>query len=148
MSEDSEAKEAPEPPQGASSYSFAIIFITLVLSLAALGFAVNSYLTYISRNQFYEAVYATVFLIIGFLGLASSTYMLMQTRGRIMRMRIEIPPVMTTITCQKCGFKNVRTFERGDYVFKQAGPCPKCNDKLLVSAIYREVKEKPKKEIF
>ena len=143
MSEDSEAKEAPEPPQGASSYSFAIIFITLALSLIALFIAIGSFIGYP-----HQLVYASIFLIIGFVGLASSTYMLMQTRGRVMRMRIEIPPVMTTITCQKCGFKNVRTFERGDYVFKEAGPCPKCNDKLLVSAIYREVKEKPKKEIF
>ena len=144
MSEGSETKETPEPTQRISSYSFAIIFITLILSLAALGFAVTKYAN--PTNE--DTIWSPVFLIIGFVGLASSTYMLFQTRRRVMRLSLKIPPVMTTITCQKCGLKNVREFERGDYIFKQAGPCPKCNDTLLVSAIYREVKEKPKKEIF
>lgn len=145
MSEDSETKEAPEPTHRVSSYSFAVIFITLVLSLAALGFAVTSYGNAKTPE---ETIFPIVFLVIGFVGLASSTFMLMQTRRRVMRLSLEIPPVMTTITCQKCGFKNVREFERGDYVFKQAGPCPKCNNTLLISAIYREIKEKPKKDIF
>lgn len=145
MTEDAETKENPEPVQRVSSYSFAIIFITIVLSLAALGIAVYQYKGELSLE---DNIFPIVFLIIGFIGLASSTYMLMQTRRRVMNVSLEIPAVRTTITCQKCGFKNVREFERGDYVFKQAGPCPKCNNTLLISAIYREVKEKPKKDIF
>ena len=145
MTEDSETKENPEPVQRISSYSFAIIFITIVLSLAALGIAVG---TYLNNSDLESNPFSIVFLIIGFIGLASSTYMLLQTRQRVMRVSLETQPVMTTITCQKCDFKNVRVFERGDYVFKQAGPCPKCNNTLLISAIYREVKEKTKKDIF
>jgi hypothetical protein len=145
MTEDSKTKENPEPVRRISSYSFAIIFITIVLSLAALGIAVASYNGELGLE---DNIFPIVFLIIGFIGLASSTYMLMQTRRRVMRVSLETLPVMTTITCQKCDFKSVRGFERGDYVFKQAGPCPKCNTTLLISAIYREVKEKSKKDIF
>jgi hypothetical protein len=145
MTEGSETKESPKPIQRVSSYSFAVIFITIVLSLAALGIAIASYNGELNLEN---NIFPIVFLIIGFIGLASSTYMLMQTRRRVMRVSLEIPAVMTTITCQKCDFKNVREFERGDYVFKQAGPCPKCNNTLLISAIYREVKEKPKKDVF
>lgn len=145
MSEGSETKETSETTQRMSSYSFAIIFITLVLSLAALAFAITSY---DGAKDLAGNISSIAFLVIGFAGLASSTYMLMQTRRRVMRLSIAIQPVMTTITCQKCGFKNVREFERGDYVFKQVGPCPKCKETLLVSAVYREIKEKVKKEIF
>jgi len=140
MSEDTEAEETSAPAQRISSFVFAIILITLVLSLAALYFALTAYST--------GDASAGVLLVIGFIGLGLSTYMLLQTRRSVMRLALKIQPVVTTISCQKCGFKNVREFERGDFVFKELGPCPKCNDKLLVSAIYREIKEKPKEERF
>ena len=142
MSEDSETPQAPEQAQRVSSYFFLTIFIVLIISFAALGFAINSF---ISKSDLTEA---TIFLVIGFVGVSFSTYLLFQTRRRVMQVQLELPPVMTTITCQKCDFKNQRVFERGDYVFKEAGPCPKCSSNLLVSAIYREIKEKSKKETF
>jgi len=52
--------------------------------------------------------------------------------------------VTTTTECKKCGYKNVREFQRGDYIFKELDQCQKCNDKLIITAIYREVKEKEK----
>lgn len=140
MSEDTGAENATTPTQRISSFVFAVILITLVLSLAALYFALSAY------NS--GDASAGILLIIGFIGLGLSTYMLLQTRRSVMRLALKIQPVITTISCQKCGFKNVREFERGDFVFKEVGPCPKCNDKLLVSAIYREIKEKPKEERF
>jgi hypothetical protein len=39
----------------------------------------------------------------------------------------------------------VREFQRGDFVFKQTDQaCPKDNEKMMISAIYRELKEKQK----
>lgn len=143
MSKDSEKTETPGPTQRVSSYLFLIIFVVLLISFAALGFAINSFAQ--SKPDLAEA---TVFLVIGFVGVSFSTYMLLQTRRRVSQLSLEIPPVLTTIKCQNCDYKNQREFERGDFIFKEAGPCPKCNNKLLISAIYREVKEKPKKEIF
>ena len=86
------------------------------------------------------------YLLIGFVGLALSTYMLLQTRGRMRKFKIETQPVTTTIICQKCSFKNVRNFERGDYILKEMGACTKCEEPMTISSIYREVEDKGKKE--
>ncbi|RLG93281.1 hypothetical protein DRO34_00605 [Candidatus Bathyarchaeota archaeon] len=119
----------------------AVIFITLALSLVALYFSVEMF----PRNN----VVAWYFLLFGFIGLGLSLYMLIQMRQRVLKWRLQLPPVMTIIECRKCGFKNVREFQRGDYIFKQMGTCKKCNEPLLVTGIYREIKEpKKKKEKF
>lgn len=119
-----------------SSFVLLVVFITLALSLVALIFSV----TIIGENS--DA--AWVLLLLGVLGVAISTYVLVQTRRRLSKLKIVVPPVTTTIECRKCGDKNVREFQRGDYIFKEAEPCKKCNDKMLITAIYREVKEKEK----
>jgi ABC-type uncharacterized transport system permease subunit len=121
------------------SFVLMIIFITLALSLTAL----------ISAISFFSAgdqVIAGYLLLIGALGLAFSTYVLFQTRRRMSALKIEVPPILTTIECKKCNFKSVREFQRGDYIFKEGEPCQKCNDKMLITAIYREVKDKEKEK--
>jgi len=126
------------PPNAAtkiSSFVLMIIFIVLALSLTALILATTAF------GQGNEVV-AGYLLLLGFLGVALSTYVLFQARRRILRLRIETPPITTTIECKKCGFKSVREFQRGDYVFKEVEPCQKCSDKMLITAIFREVKEK------
>ena len=132
-------KTPPNTATRISSFVLMIIFIVLALSLTALILAVNAF-TY--ENQ----VVAGYLLLIGFLGVALSTYVLFQTRRRILSLRIETPPITTTVECRKCGFKSVREFQRGDYVFKETDPCQKCNEKMLITAIYREVKEKGKEK--
>jgi len=112
---------------------FTIILVTIALSAVALYFAIDEY----AQNRD-----PTSLLLIGGSGFVLSAYMLFQTRRKTMRLEIKEQPVMTTILCQKCGFKNVRDFQRGDYVFKEAEPCPKCNEKMSVASIYREVQEK------
>jgi hypothetical protein len=119
-----------------SSFVLLVVFITLALSLVALIFSV----TIIGENS--DA--AWILLALGLLGVAISTYVLVETRRRLSKLKIIVPPVNTTIECKKCGVKNVREFQRGDYIFKETEPCQKCNDKMLITAIYREVKEKQK----
>lgn len=116
-----------------------IIFITLALSLIALVAAVS----FFSAG---DQVIAAYLLLVGAVGLIFSSYMLYQTRRRISALKIEVPPILTTIECKKCGFKNVREFQRGDYIFKEGEPCQKCNDKMLITAIYREVRNKDKEK--
>ncbi|MBS7620622.1 hypothetical protein KEJ32_00615 [Candidatus Bathyarchaeota archaeon] len=123
-----------------SSFVLLIIFVTLALALAALVLAIYLYDT--------APGVAVYWLLLGFIGLALSTYVLFQTRQRILRLRIEMPPITTTIECKKCGFKSVREFQRGDYVFKEVEPCQKCNEKMIITAIYREVREKGKAPTF
>jgi hypothetical protein len=123
-----------------SSFVLLVIFITLALSLTALILAISAF----SNNEI-----ATYYLLlIGFLGVALSTYVLFQTRKRIKRLSIKIPSVTTTIECRKCGFKSIRDFQRGDYIFKEVDPCQKCNENMLITAIYKEVEEKKKRTRF
>ena len=118
-----------------SSFVLMIIFIGLALSLTALILAT----TVLGQGN---EVVAGYLLLLGFLGVALSTYFLFQTRRRILRLRIVASPITTTIECKKCGFKSVREFQRGDYIFREVEPCQECNDKMLITAISREVKEK------
>ncbi len=123
-----------------SSFVLLVIFMALALSLTALVLAVNIF----GSND----IAAYYLLLIGFLGMALSAYVLLQTRKRIKRLSIKAPPITTTIECGKCGFKNIREFQRGDYVFKEVDSCQKCNENMLITAIYREVKEKREKTFF
>jgi hypothetical protein len=123
-----------------STFVLLVIFITLALSLTALVLAISAFS--------YNEMTAYYLLLIGFLGAALSTYVLFQTRKRIKRLSIKAPSVTTTIECRKCGFKNIRDFQRGDYIFKEVDPCQKCNENMLITAIYREVEEKSKRTRF
>jgi hypothetical protein len=115
-----------------------IVFIVLALSLVAIALAVNAFMLG-------EETVAGYLLVIGFIAVTLSAYVLLQSRRRVMSMKIEKPSMMTTIECRKCRAKSVREFQRGDYVFKELGPCEKCpDDKMLITAIYKEVKEKEK----
>ena len=120
-----------------STYLTIIVLIVLALSVVALMLSVNAFIV---GNE----VVAGYLLIIGFIAMALSVYVLLQSRKRIASMKIEAPKVMTTIECRKCGFKSVREFQRGDFVFKDLDDCQKCNDKMIITAIYKEVKEKEK----
>ena len=119
-----------------STYLMLIVLIVLALSIVALILAIN---LFPSRPDM-----ATYLLAIGFIAMALSAYMLLQSRKRVASMKIEAPKVMTTIECRKCGFKSVREFQRGDFVFKDLEACQKCDDKMIITAIYKEVKEKEK----
>ena len=119
-----------------SPFLLVIILIAFILSLTALYVAVDTLL-----NQS-EALDAYSFLAIGFGGLALSAYMLLQTRSKPMHVAVDLPRVLTTLECPKCDFKNIRDFQREDYIFKKAGSCQKCNEEMTITAIYREEKKK------
>ncbi len=131
------ASENSEHPRArVAPSSLMTLFMVLVLSLAALIYGISILETYPDI--------AYIVLLFGFLGTAIAAYALVQMRRRLSKLRIVVPPVTTTIECKKCSFKNVREFQRGDYIFKELEPCQKCNDKMMITAIYREVKEKEK----
>ncbi|HDQ06239.1 MAG TPA: hypothetical protein ENN36_05925 [Candidatus Bathyarchaeota archaeon] len=119
-----------------SPFLLVIILIFFVLSLAALFIAVESLIEQADALNSYS------FLLVGFFGLALSIYMLLQSRGKPMRVTLELPRVITTLECPKCDFKNVRDFQRDDYIFKETGSCQKCNETMKITAIYREAKKK------
>jgi len=116
-----------------------IIMVALLLALVSIYFGLTEYFLGDSGT-------ASFYMSIGMVTLALSTYMLYMTRKRMIRIiGMEMQPLSSTVQCQKCGFKNIREFQRGDYVFKETDDsCPKDNQKMVISAIYREVKEKEK----
>jgi ssDNA-binding Zn-finger/Zn-ribbon topoisomerase 1 len=118
----------------------AILVIALLLSVASVFQGVDLML---SANNFEEGSF---YLTLGATTLALSMYVLFQTRKRILKLALKAQPVTSTILCEKCGLKNVRDFQRGDYIFKEADPCPKCKENMVIAEIYREVKEKRKAE--
>jgi predicted membrane protein len=120
-----------------SSFLMAIVLVVLALSIVALFLSVNAFL---AGNE----IVAGYLLIIGFIAMGLSVYVMFQSRKRAASLKIEAPKVMTTVECRKCGIKNVREFQRGDFVYKDLDPCQKCDDKMVITAIYKEVKEKEK----
>jgi hypothetical protein len=123
-----------EPVRKISPFLLVIILIVFVLSLSALFMAVQSIADQTNILNSYS------FLAIGFFGLAISAYMLLQTKPG--HAALELPRVLTTLECPKCNFKSIRDFQREDYIFKELGPCQKCNEPMKITAIYREVKKK------
>ena len=133
--------------QKISNYIMMIVLIVLALSVVSLLLAVSVYLNGVSTpSQAGADDLAAGFLaIIGLVAMTMSMFTLYQSRRQAAEMKIEIPKVMTTVECKKCGTKTVREFQRGDYVYKELDACPKCPDtKQLITAIYKDVKEKEK----
>jgi ribosomal protein L40E len=128
---------ASSTPNRISTFMLLIILIVMALSLVALALAANAFILG-------EQIVAAYMLAIAFIAMGLSSYVLLQSRRRMTTMKIATPVTMTTIECRKCGFKSIREFQRGDYVFKELEMCQKCDDRQMITAIYKEVKEKEK----
>jgi len=135
--------------QRISTYLTIIVLIVIVLAVIALVLAGSLYLTGVSAKgttQSGDYTAAGVLAVIGLLALTMSTFTFYQSRRQVAEMKIDVPKVMTTIECKKCKTKTVREYQRGDFVYKELGTCQKCPDeKEMITAIYKEVKEKEKK---
>jgi len=127
---------ASAPTTRISAFLLMVVFVTLALSFVALIFAAYA------LDQNTEAAY--VLMLLGVIGVAISTYVLYQTRRRLSKLKIVVPPVLTTLECTACHEKYTREFVRGDYIFKEGEKCKKCGGRTLITAIYREVKDKEK----
>ena len=127
-----------------SNYITMIVLIVLALSVVSIILAVSVYLSGVP-TQSQADLTAGLLAVIGLVALTMSMFTLYQSRRQAAEMKIEIPKVMTTVECKKCNTKTVREFQRGDYVYKELDACPKCPDtKQLITAVYKEVKEKEK----
>lgn len=120
-----------------STFLLMIVLAVLTLSIIALIFGAQAYLM---END----TVALYLFSIGFLSMGLAGYVLFQSRRRMAKMKIEEPKTMTTIECRKCETKDVREFERGDFVYKELGKCDKCEDNKIITAIYKIVKDKEK----
>ncbi|MCD6529405.1 hypothetical protein J7L06_03865 [Candidatus Bathyarchaeota archaeon] len=110
--------------------------VIVVLSLVSFYTAAENYF----QGEGNTAVY---YLMLSLLGIAISVYMLIVGRGKPVMM-FEDQKLNTILQCEKCNFKSIREFRKGDYIFKKSDECPKCKEKMVITAIYREVKEEEK----
>lgn len=124
-----------EKPRRSPFIFFVIILVVLTLSIIVLS---QAFAAYLSGNFGFEH---SILVMMSLAGFIASAYLLFQTRRGMLKLTFEAPKVSTTIMCSKCGFKNIRDFQRGDYILKEAEPCPKCKEKMMIASIYREVKE-------
>lgn len=121
-----------------STFVFMIVLAVMALSIIAFALAVNAFIVG-------EDIVAIYLVIIGLVAMTLSAYVLMQSRRAVATGKLGPAKVMTIIECKKCGFKNVRDFQRGDFVYKELEACQKCpDDKMIITGIYKEVKEKEK----
>lgn len=63
---------------------------------------------------------------------------IMQMRRRIVMLRRLATKVLSVVLCASCGFKVVRAFADGDFVYKEVGNCQQCSGTMRVESIYAE----------
>ncbi|HIE14182.1 TPA: hypothetical protein EYP70_02805 [Candidatus Bathyarchaeota archaeon] len=122
------------PLKRLSMFFMVLVFLMLILSLIALYQIFEAY----SRTKTLDIMSIALSLSAIFL----SVYVLSQMRRKPIRLGFEIPNVVTVMECTSCNYRSIRKFQRGDYIFKDVGFCPKCSGRILISSIYREIREK------
>lgn len=123
-----------------NTYLILIVLVVLGLSVVSLFVAAQ---TFLEGDQLTAGLFAGI----GLIAMVMSLFLLFQSRRAAAEVKLEVPKVMTTIECQNkaCNNKTVREFQRGDFVFKESEvACGKCGGKQMITAIYKEVKEKEK----
>jgi len=126
-------------PNKVSTFVQAAIYAVFILSAISIAAAIGA----LYENP--ESIEVPLFFFaIGFISMGLAGYILLQSRKNAANLKVEAPPIITTIECKKCAIKTTREFQRGDYVYKELDKCTKCDDKQLITSIYREVKVKEK----
>ena len=92
-------------------------------------------------NDSLSLVYSFIGMFVMAMGFALST------AGRQQKEVKPPPPTVTEIRCNSCDFKEIRDFEKGDYVLKAVeATCPKCQSAMTIEGVYI-VREEPEDTI-
>ena len=121
------------------TYSYLmVIFSVIILAWAvwAMYNAVNFQQQGNTENFYFYAAASSIAIV-----LAVSS--IMQMRRRILLLQSLAVKVLSIILCANCGFKVVRAFTQGDFVYKEVGNCQQCKGTMRIDSIYAE--EPPKK---
>ena len=125
-----------------SKPSLLYVFIILALGMlaVALFYTFDALLTLQSTGFTQTLIYQ---LMTGLFGVVISAYLLTRFRKTTELMKPPIPPnVITIVECETCGLKSLRSFTKGDFVFKPEANCEKCKAPLLITGIYAEETKK------
>jgi uncharacterized protein YebE (UPF0316 family) len=117
------------------------VYITTIFSLIILIYSIwllQASLTHYSEGRLENFYYG---LIASSIGILLAIVSLMQIRKRL-ELFYTMSRTITTIVCEKCGFKIVRDFSVGDYIHKQIGKCQQCDGSMYISAIFNEERKR------
>ena len=74
----------------------------------------------------------TLNIVIGFTFICLGTTIIQMKKGASEPVR----QTLTILKCKSCGAIKVRNYESGDFIFKSAGICEKCNESMEINQIY------------
>jgi len=117
-----------------SMYSYLmVIFSVIILAWAvwAMYSAFNFQQQGNMESFYFYAIASSVAIV-----LAISS--IMQMRRRIVLLQTAATRVLSVVLCSNCGFKVVRAFGEGDFVYKEVGKCQQCSGPMRVESIYAE----------
>jgi len=119
-----------------------VYFISMIIVLMLLSFItlLQAFKTYKERGYMDYLSFA-----LSISAITLSVYMILQIKTKPPKTGFEQPEVFTVIRCSKCGFEITRKFKEGDYVLKEADPCPKCKEPTFIYMIFRKADEEEKK---
>ena len=129
---------------GAKTRVLLPLIILLVVASAMLSISVYylfSALIAFQRNDITTGAY---YGIIGSTGIMITFYTTFIARKRSI-IKKETQNIVTTTECRNCGYKSIKKFSRGDYVFKTAANCEKCSQPMLITSIFAEELNKKSK---
>jgi len=69
---------------------------------------------------------------LGFLGI----FLILVYRRTRAPAKLEFAEVRRLIACDRCGVETEGPLEPGDHIFRDIGPCPRCEGRLYIKAIY------------
>ncbi len=103
----------------------------------------STYMIYNSLSSYKEGHVENFYIgiIVGVMGIGLAVSSLTTLRKRLFMLKAMDKRVVTVERCNKCSFKKIRTFEKGDYINKRIGKCSQCKGDIFIAAIYLEDKE-------
>jgi len=126
---------SPSPKESTPILLYLFVLVTLGMLVVALYYTFEAFIALQGGTD----SGATYQLITGLFGVLVSVYMFMQFRRRMTLVKSSVPRSMITIVeCRKCGLKNLRTFAKGDFMFKTVENCQKCSEPMFITGIYAE----------
>ena len=115
-------------------YSYLMVVFSLII-LAWAVWAMYSALNFQQQGNmesfYFYAIASSVAIV-----LAASS--IMQMRRRVAVLQRQATRVLSVVLCGGCGFKVIRAFSTGDFVFKEVGKCQQCSAPMRVDSIYAE----------
>ncbi|MEM0049294.1 MAG: hypothetical protein QW424_04905 [Candidatus Bathyarchaeia archaeon] len=126
---------------GRISILLIVIVLILAVALIIIFSGIGEYITYVLNTLFNPLSIDPLNIALGLGIILLSVYLLLQIIKKPKDIFSESQRTITTIKCMNCDYITAREFEKGDYVLKEMGTCPKCGGSLLIYSIFREVKD-------